>query len=352
VTQRPRVAVISLGGTIASAPDETGLAGPRLSAADLVAAVPSLEQLADVTFRDLARVPSSDLTFDLARTVAREVAAAVAGGASGVVLTQGTDTIEEMAYCLDLLVAEPVGLAVTGAMRHSGLPGADGGANLLDAVRTVVRPEARGLGCLVVLNEEVHAAAVVRKRHTSSPAAFVSPGVGPVGWIAEGVAHLRDRPFPRLTLRPVDGAPVPRVPLVRVTMDDDGWWLEAVRAARAPGLVLEALGGGHVPGWLSEEVVALATEIPVIMTSRTGGGEVLTRTYGGFPGSESTLVRGGVIPGGALAGLKARVLLTLLLASGADQTRIRDVLSTAAFPARVRPVQHAVDDTTITPRGA
>jgi len=308
--------------------------------------------LADITFRDLARLPSSDLTLDLARAVAGEVAAAVASGASGVVLTQGTDTIEEMAYCLDLLVAEPVGLAVTGAMRHFGLPGADGGANLLDAVRTVVRPEARGLGCLVVLNEQVHAAAVVRKRHTSSPAAFVSEGVGPVGWIAEGVAHLRDRPFPRVTLSPAADEPVPRVPLVRVTMDDDGWWLPAVRAVQAPGLVLEGLGGGHVPGWLSDEVVALATEIPVIMTSRTGGGEVLTRTYGGFRGSETTLVRGGVIPGGALAGLKARVLLALLLADGADHATIRDVVATVAHPARVRPVGHPEGSTAIAPRGA
>jgi L-asparaginase len=202
-----------------------------------------------------------------------------------------------------------------------------------------------------VLNEQVHAAAAVRKRHTSSPAAFVSEGVGPVGWIVEGVAHLRDRPFPRLTLSPVDGRPVPRVPLVRATMDDDGWWLPAVRTAEAPGLVLEGLGGGHVPGWLSDEVVALATEIPVIMTSRTGGGEVLTRTYGGFPGSETTLVRGGVIPGGALAGLKARILLSLLLAHEADHATIRDVVATVAHPVGARPVDRRSGQT-MNPRGA
>lgn len=148
-----------------------------------------------------------------------------------------------------------------------------------------MRPEARGLGCLVVLNEEVHAACAVRKRHTSSPAAFVSDGVGPVSWIAEGVALLRDRPFPRVTVCPPDGAPVPRVPLVRLTMDDDGWWLPAVRSTQ-PGGVVEALGGGHVPGWLSDDVAALAAEMPVVMTSWTGGGQVLTRTYGGFKGSE------------------------------------------------------------------
>ena len=139
---QPVVTIISLGGTIASVPDETGLAGPRLSAADLVSVLPQLGEIAQIEVRDLARLPSCDVTFRLGRDVATEIAEAVARGSTGIVVTQGTDTIEELSFCLDLLVRTDTPLAVVGAMRHAGLPGADGAANLLDAVRTVLSPAA------------------------------------------------------------------------------------------------------------------------------------------------------------------------------------------------------------------
>jgi len=332
---RAPITVLSLGGTISSAPaGDIGLAQPALSAADLVAAVPELERIAEIEVRDVRRLPSNDMTFDVARTVAAQARAAAERGAAGVVVTQGTDTIEELAYALDLLVPGDVPTVVTGAMRHAGLTSADGGGNLLDAVRTAASPDARGLGCLVVLNEEIHSARTVRKVHTSSLAAFRSADVGPLGWIAEGRPRLRDLPYPRLSVELADGAPLIRPPLVKIAMDDDGWWLPAVR--QAPGLVVEGTGGGHVPGWLSDDLVELAARIPVVMTARTGAGEVLTATYGGFRGSETALVGGGVIPGGTLDGLKARVLLGLLLSAGADDDRIRCAIAAAGTLSRYR----------------
>ncbi len=165
----PHVTVLSLGGTISSAPPADGrLARPALSAADLVAAVPALERVAEIEVRDVRRLPSNDMTFDIARTVADEIRAAVGRGAAGVVVTQGTDTIEELAYAWDLLVAGDAPTGVTGAMRHAARVCADGAGNLLDAVRTAASPQARGLGCLVVFNEEIHSARAVRKAHTSS----------------------------------------------------------------------------------------------------------------------------------------------------------------------------------------
>jgi L-asparaginase len=319
---RPVITIISLGGTISSVPGEAGLAAPQLSALDLVSAIPHLDELAQIEVRDVARLPSCDVSFQLVRDVAVEIADAVGQGSSGIVVTQGTDTIEEMSFGLDLLVRTDTPVAVVGAMRHAGLPGMDGSANLLDGVRTVLSPDAVGLGCVVVMNEQVHAARAVRKLHTSSPSAFSSGEVGPLGWIAEGKAHLRDRPYPRVTLTVPDAAAVPRLPLVRITMDDDGWWLPTIREMAPPGLVIEGMGGGHVPGWLSDDLVEIAQRIPVVLTSRTGGGEVLTGTYGGFKGSEATLVSGGVIPGGTLDGLKARVLLALLLGAEAERSEI------------------------------
>ena len=322
---KPTVVVLSLGGTIASRPDNTGLAGPQSGAADLIAAVPQLDEIATIEYRDLACVPSCDLTFDIALQVVSATAEAVTRGASGVVVTQGTDTIEEMSFSLDLLVPQTVPVVMTGAMRHGGQLGADGPANLLAAVRTAASPAAAGLGTLVVLNDEIHSAVAVRKRHTSSPSAFVSDAVGPVGWIAEGAVHVRARPFPRLTVRLPEGARIPPVPLVRLTMDDDGWWLPALRTAGPPGLVLDGMGGGHVPGWLAEQVIELAARVPVVLASRTEGGEVLTQTYGGFRGSESMLVAGGLIAARSLGGLKARVLLGVLSAAGLDRPAITQV---------------------------
>jgi L-asparaginase len=335
---RPRVAIVSLGGTIASAPSkESGLAGPRLSAQDLVSALPDAAAVADLEVVDLARLPSCDLTVALARAIAAEVTSMSTRGIIGVVVTQGTDTIEEMAFCLDLLVGEDLPVAVAGAMRHSASPGADGQANLLDAIRAVSSPEARGLGGLVVMNGEIHSARTVRKAHTSAPSAFRSDGVGPIGWIVEGEAHFRDRPYPRVTIDLPAGKQVILPPLVRMTFDDSGWWLPAIHQLSAGGLVIDGMGGGHVPGWLADDVVAIAQRAPVILTSRTGGGTVLTSTYGGFKGSEAALVDGGLIPAGTLDGVKARILLGLLVASGADRARIQETVTTIG---RVRRVTH------------
>ena len=204
-----------------------------------MAAVPALERVAEIEVRDVRRLPSNDMTFDIARTVADEIRAAVGRGAAGVVVTQGTDTIEEMAYAWDLLVAGDAPTVVTGAMRHAALTERGRRGNLLDAVRTAASPQARGLGCLVVLNEEIHSARTVRKAHTSSLAAFRSAGVGPLGWIAEGEPRLRERPYPRITVELPPDAPVVRPPLVTIAMDDDGWWLPAVAAGARAGR------GGH-----------------------------------------------------------------------------------------------------------
>lgn len=330
---RPPVTVVSLGGTIASAGSEDStLAGPRLSADQLVRAVPELAELATVSVVDPLRLPSCDLTVDVARTVAAAARDAVAGGARGVVVTQGTDTLEEMSFCLDLLLDLRAPVVVTGAMRHAGLPGADGPANLLDAVRVAVSDEARGVGVLVVFEEQVHTPIALRKSHTSSPAAFNSGELGPLGWVAEGRPHLRDRPFPRVHVAGTAGD-LPRVALVKVVLGDDGWWLEPVRK-HTVGLVLEGMGGGHLPGWLAERVEDLTARMPVVMTSRTGGGEVLTSTYGGFPGSEASLIAAGVLPGGMLSGPQARVLLSLLLATGADLPAIAEALTLMGRPSR------------------
>ncbi|TDQ04901.1 asparaginase [Labedaea rhizosphaerae] len=311
-----KVAVFGLGGTIAMTAGEHGGAVPALSAGQLVAAVPGLAEsgieLAVVEFRQL---PGASLTFaDLA-----ELADAIAAhDADGVVITQGTDTIEETAYQLDLTHADDRPLVVTGAMRNPSLAGADGPANLLAAVRVAADPAARGLGCVVVLADEVHAAARVRKTHSTSVATFRSPNGGPLGYLVEGGFHLVNRPAHRLVLP--RATTHPKVALATITLDDDGTLLAA--ADRCDGLVVAAMGVGHVPQRLLSTLDHLAARIPVVLASRTGAGPVLTTTYG-FPGSERDLVARGLIPAGYLDLLKARILLRHLLATGAGQAAIK-----------------------------
>ncbi|MGY1617983.1 asparaginase [Geodermatophilus sp. SYSU D00691] len=311
---RRRVSLYSLGGTIASVPGGgTGVA-PRLGAAELLAAVPGLADVARVDPVAFRQVPSGELTLDDAVGLA---AALAADDADGVVVVQGTDTLEEIAFALDLLVRGERPMVLTGAMRHPGLPGADGPANVHAAVTVAADPAAAGLGALVVAADEVHAARFVRKAHAQRTGAFTSLTAGPVGWVAEGRCRIALRPPPLPPVVDPAPGPVPPVALVTATAGDDGRLLGATRAAGYAGLVVAGFGGGHVPSSWVPALTALAAEVPVVLAGRTGAGEVLRSTYG-FAGSETDLLACGLVPAGFLDGPKARVLLSLVLACGGD----------------------------------
>lgn len=212
-------------------------------------------------------------------------------------------------------------MVVTGAMRNPSLPGADGPANLLAAARVAASDVARGLGTLVVLNDEIHAARYVQKTHTSNPGAFRSPLAGPIGWISEGIPRIAMRPAASHHLV-VSTETRPRpVALLSVTLGDDGRLLRAVGDLGYVGLVIEGLGGGHVPAWMVPDLARLAGTMPVVLASRTRRGESPRRTYG-FPGSETDLLGRGLIGAGSLDGPKARLLLSLLLRTGAERPEI------------------------------
>lgn len=319
---KPRIEVIALGGTIAMT--DAGQQGvvPRLSGEMLVAAVPSLAQVAEVQATSFRQMPGAHLGFADLEALALKVESLMAAGVDGVVITQGTDTIEETAFALDRLLDVDGPVVVTGAMRNPTLPGADGPANLLAAVQVAASDVARDLGCLVVMSDEIHAARFVRKIHTSSPAAFASPLSGPIGYIAEGDPRLLVRPgrIPSLPRRaPVEEAPVA---LITLGLGDDGALIRAAMGSGFQGLVIEAMGGGHTSGASADEIERAARTVPVVLASRTGTGEVLRSTYG-FLGSEIDLLRRGAIRAGWLDGIKARVLLSLALRQGEGPEGVR-----------------------------
>jgi len=164
-----------------------GGVSPALSTPELLAAVPGLDSIeAELRTVDFRSRPGASLSFGDLFELTAAINGALDGGCRGVVVIQGTDTIEEVAYVLDLLLDTDAPAVVTGAMRNPTMAGADGPANILAAIRVAISPDARGLGCLVVLNDQIHAARWVRKTHTASPAAFASPGHGPLGEVVEG----------------------------------------------------------------------------------------------------------------------------------------------------------------------
>ncbi|MFE0513958.1 asparaginase domain-containing protein [Streptomyces sp. NPDC058964] len=315
------VAVFALGGTISV----SGRAkGERLTGAEITSAVPGLDEsgvLLDV--RDAHAVPSGSLTFAQILEVVRDASRAVAEGAAGIVVTQGTDTLEETAFVVDLVWPHDAPFLRPRALRPPAWAGAEAPPYVLPAFRVAGSRGVGGRGAVVPFNDEVHAARWVRKSHSTSTATFVSPNAGPVGHVVEGRVRVLAAPR-RRGLRPAafdaERLDAARVALHCVTLDDDGSQLTGL-AETHQGLVVAGFGVGHVPARLSPLLGALAECIPVVLTSRTGSGPVLRHTYH-QPGSETDLQERGLINGGLLDPYKARVLLRLLLAAGADRDEV------------------------------
>nr|WP_309236870.1 asparaginase [Micromonospora sp. S-DT3-3-22] len=320
--------VFGLGGTIAMTSSTGDAVSPTLSAQQLVDAVPGLAATGiDIDVVEFRRRPGASLTFADVTELSAAAADALAAGATGVVVTQGTDTIEEAAYLLDLLHHRPEPLVVTGAMRNPTLAGADGPANILAAIHTATSPQARGQGCIVVLADEIHAARWVTKTHSTSAATFRSPDTGPLGYVLEGAVRMLNRVPYRLTVPVPNPARQATVGLHTVTFDDDPALLAAV-GTRVDGLVVAGFGVGHVPESLVDTLTTLAERIPVVLTSRAPAGSTLTHTYG-FPGSEQDLIARGLIPAGWLHPYKARILLRALLHGEAKPQDIAIAVTTA-----------------------
>jgi L-asparaginase len=311
------VLLLTTGGTISMTPVAEGGVAPSLGSSALLASTSTTHP---VVARDFKAVPGAHLTISDVIDLARAVSGAADAGHCGVVIVQGTDTIEEVAFGLDLLADRRITTVVTGAMRGAMAPGADGAANIADAVAVAADSSCRDLGVLVVLAGEVHSAALVRKAHTVSPHAFEShPGA--LGWVVEGRPSLSLRPtssYPQLVLGDDREARLPTIGLLTACLGADDEPVRRYGEHPPDGLVVEGFGAGHVPpGWV-DHLEAVARSCPVVLCSRTRRGPLLTETYA-FAGSERDLLGRGILGAGALDAPKAVVALRLLVLAGADR---------------------------------
>jgi L-asparaginase len=320
-----RVAVVFTGGTISMVRDAAaGGNVPALDGAAILALTPGLDSIAAVVPIDLGRTPASHFTFPQLFEVATAIRRAQEDpGIDGVVVVQGTDTIEETAFLWDLVLDRPEPVVVSGAMRASSDPDYDGPPNLRNAVRAAAAPALRGTGVTVCLAGTIEAADSVIKTHASALDTFRSLEVPPLGVVDDGGVTLARQRGPRrhvATDRAID-----EVALVTATVGMDGRALDdAARWAR--GIVVEATGSGNTtPSVLEAGARAIGRGIEVALTTRCPSGEA-SAAYA-FPGGGATWVRAGALLAGHLGGPKARVALACGLGAGLDHEALRRLLA-------------------------
>ncbi|MGD2145679.1 MAG: asparaginase, partial [Anaerolineae bacterium] len=240
-------------------------------------------------------------------------------GVTGVVITHGTDTLEETAYLLDLTLPGEKPVVITGSMRTASDLGYEGYANLLAAVRVASASASHGLGAVVVMNDEIHAAHHVTKMHTLSPATFQSPAYGPIGRVEGGAVFLHQRP--RREHLPWKGLD-PHVSLLKLVVGMGPEPLEDAVARGARGVVIEGLGGGRVPPWWLPGIEQARRQgLPVVIASRCPAGRVWD-AYG-YPGACHSLADLGCLFASGINGQKARIKLMVILATAATDDEVR-----------------------------
>jgi L-asparaginase len=323
----PTVVVLSTGGTIASThSDEEGGFTSNLAGEQLVAAVPGLEQVARVEVQDVANVGSTNMTPALWLEVSRRANEALERReVAGVLVTHGTDTMEETAYFLDLTVTSQKPVIMVGAMRAASEWDADGPRNILDAARVAVSNESRGKGALVVLNGEIHAAREVTKTHSLSVETFGTPEFGALGIVdSDGVRFYR-APLRRHTIEMGPNVLLPVVDIIPNYAGSDGRLIRGLlNEGHVDGLVVDAAGAGNIAGALFEAVrEARAQGVAVVVTSRTHAGRVLPLYAGG--GGGTTLHEIGCVFADNLSAQKARVLLIAALTQTGDPKELREI---------------------------
>lgn len=316
------IQIIFTGGTISMEIDpHVGAAVPTLSGQQILSTVTHLDERVHCRSYDYGQLPGPHVTpqimWHLAGVIRQHLADPMV---TGLVVTHGTDTLEETAYFMDLVLDTEKPVVFTGAMRNASELGFDGPANLRDAILVAAAPAAQGMGVLVCLNETILAAAEATKTHTEEQGTFQSPNFGPLGIVDNGRVLFYRRPVLRQTI-PAQRLEEP-VDLFKMYAGADDRLLRYAVDTGSKGLVIEALGRGNVPPAVVPGIAyALDKGLPVVITSRAVRGRVLD-TYG-YEGAGRSLRQMGVIFADHLNSQKARIKLMLALGATHDPSKVR-----------------------------
>ncbi|MGY2235622.1 asparaginase [Pseudomonas gingeri] len=321
----PACLFIATGGTIAMQVDpSTSAPIPALSGSDLLKAVPELATMARLEVSNLSNVPSVEMGPLRWRRLHREIEAALAREAIvGVLVSHGTDTLEETAWFLDLTLTSDKPVVLIGAQRNASETDFDGPRNLKSGTRVCIAPESTGKGVMVVLNDQINAAREVSKTHTSDVESFNSGDAGLLGRV-DGDRVTFYRASCRRQSLPLGDAELPRVDIVPMYAGADGALLGAAVQAGARGLVIQALGAGNVNAAMYAAILeAIAAGIAVVIASRVPRGRV--RPIYGFTGGGVTLKDAGVIFANDLSPQKARIMLMLAMQVPRSSTELQAI---------------------------
>ena len=310
-----KIAIIFNGGTISMKIDEKIKAAvPSLSAEEIMSMIPGVEEYAEIEAYTFSSMPSPHMTLETMLKLSEFTTELVEReDIDGVVITHGTDTLEETAYLLDLTVKTKKPVVVTGAMRSGSELGYDGPFNLATSICTAISDEAVGRGVLVCFNGELNSASEVTKANSMALNAFRTPNFGPIGIVDnDNVIFYRDANH----LEKYDVSEIKKqVALIKCVVDMDSSYIDYLIEKGCGGIVIEALGRGNVPPKMVEGIKkAIELEIPVVVVSRCFEGRVF-ESYG-YEGGGKQLKDLGVIFGDTLPGQKARIKLILAINSG------------------------------------
>jgi L-asparaginase len=322
------IVIVFTGGTISMRHDASaGGAVPSLRGKDILDLAPGIDRLATLDVDDWGSYPGPHMTVDRMWALRARLREHLARPeVKGIVVTHGTDTLEESAYLMARSLSTPKPVVFTGAMRTSSDLGWDGPGNLAAAVRVANADEARGQGVMLVMYDRIHSALDVTKGHTAMLDAFDSPGLGPLGIVDDGVVIFRRNLPDNVTAIEPSSLGTP-VDIIYAWAGADSRLLEAsVKTAR--GVVIAALGRGNVPTEMLDGVDAFLEQgKPVVISSRSSRGRV-GPTYG-YPGAGRRLLERGAIMAGGRRPQQARIDLMLALGMGWNADQITQIFESA-----------------------
>ncbi|MGN7296004.1 asparaginase [Ferdinandcohnia sp. SAFN-114] len=315
---KKRIIMLSTGGTIASKRNPvTGLLTAGVMSGEELSEMCDLPSYIDVDVLSVFQIPSNHMTFGHLITLKEKIEEVFENpDIDGVVVTHGTDTLEETAYFLDLVIADERPVVITGSQRGPQVNGTDAFVNLRQSILLAAYPECRGLGTVALFNERIFTGRYIKKKHASNVDGFTSFGFGYLGIVDQDTIFIYQKPVKRETYTLKNS--LPSVELVKTSLGSDGKFIDCAAEHGAKGIIVEAPGRGHAPPYILESVKrAVEKGIYVILTTSAEEGEV--KTVYDFPGSAWSLQNTGVLLAGDYDSKKARIKLAVLIAAGVKE---------------------------------